>query len=539
MKLIELITKESAGQRGSIFAAVSISGIANASILAIINSASKTASYESINFQFLMLFLIAMALYVLCLRYTFDRTTVIFETMIERIRNRLSDKIRHSELTALEGIGRSQIYNRLTQETTVMSESQGLLTAALQAVIMVVFTSIYIALLSGYAFLITMMLVVGGVALYLYKDKETTFYIQQSSDREVALFESVTHILDGFKEVKMSQSRSDDLFDATQTISREVRDLKIRTMRLYNSNYIFSQCFFYILIGAIIFILPRLVPTYTNVITEVTTAILFIVGPLSTVVSAFPALAKSNIAAENIAHLEHLLDESDSDSSDRPPSITLNGSFREIALEDVEFSYIDREKNELFSVGPLSLTIPSGEILFVVGGNGSGKSTMIKLLTALYYPSQGRVRIDNVVINRHISQAYRELFCIIFSDFHLFDRLYGLPDIDPQVVADLLVQMGIQDKTAFLNNRFTNLDLSTGQRKRLAMLVTLLEDLPIYVFDEWAADQDPEFRRYFYEVLLKDLKARGKTVIAVTHDDHYFHVADRVIKMNYGQIETL
>lgn len=160
-------------------------------------------------------------------------------------------------------------------------------------------------------------------------------------------------------------------------------------------------------------------------------------------------------------------------------------------------------------------------------------------MTALYYPARGTLAIDGLHIDRNTAQRYRELFSIIFSDFHLFDKLYGLRHLRHDTVKELLARLELGNRTDFVDGRFTTLDLSTGQRKRLALLVTLLEDRPIYVFDEWAAEQDPEFRRYFYEVLLHDLHERGKTIIAVTHDDRYFHHADRIVKLDYGNIEFI
>src|SRR5262249_24726533 len=159
--------------------------------------------------------------------------------------------------------------------------------------------------------------------------------------------------------------------------------------------------------------------------------------------------------------------------------------------------------------------------------------------TALYYPQRGTLTVNERPVNRNTAQSYRELFCIIFSDFHLFDKLYGLRDVQPETVRDLLRRMDLSTKTNFVDGQFTTLDLSTGQRKRLVSPDTLLEDRPIYVFDEWAAEQDPEFRAYFYEVLLRDLHERGKTIISVTHDDRYLHLADRIIKMDYGKIEFI
>lgn len=519
------------------FIAIAISGLANAAILAIINAAAQTASYDTLNFRYLLMFVVVISLYIFCLRYTMEKTVVIFEDVLKSVRDRIADKIRHSDLIVLDHIGESEIYNRLTQETAVISESEGLLVAALQAAIMVLFIVFYIAFLSILAFIITLVLVAGGVAIYLQKEQETTRFIHLTSQKEIEFVHSVTHILSGFKELKVHRRRSDDLLEETKEISQSVRDLKIETAKLYTGDHIFSQCFFYVLMGVIVFLLPRLSETYTDVIMQTTAAILFIIGPLTTVVSAIPRFARVNIAVENIYNLEQRLDEyqTGGDSYDQGG---MDGSFKEIIFDEVEFSYLDRENNRLFSVGPCSLTVRSGEILFITGGNGSGKSTVLKLLTALYHPDRGTIRVDNVTVGRNIAQSYRELFSTIFADFHLFEKLYGLRDVSEDTVKEILKLMGLDNKTGLVGGRFTTLDLSTGQRKRLALLVTLLEDRPIYIFDEWSADQDPEFRAYFYDVLLQDLKKRGKTVVAVTHDERYHHVADRIIKMDYGKIES-
>src|SRR6185312_9169737 len=191
-----------------------------------------------------------------------------------------------------------------------------------------------------------------------------------------------------------------------------------------------------------------------------------------------------------------------------------------------------------FTVGPLNLELKRGEMVFLVGGNGSGKTTVLKLLTGLYLPQRGGLRVDDTAIARHNVQAYRELFSTVFSQFHLFDSLYGLEGVEPERVAAVLEALELQDKTRFENGRFTELDLSTGQRKRLALAVCLLEDREIMIFDEWAADQDPHFRRHFYESVLPGLQAQGKTIIAVTHDDRYWHLADRVIRMDFGKLQS-
>ncbi|MCK5926529.1 MAG: ATP-binding cassette domain-containing protein, partial [Methylococcales bacterium] len=162
--------------------------------------------------------------------------------------------------------------------------------------------------------------------------------------------------------------------------------------------------------------------------------------------------------------------------------------------------------------------------------------TFLKLLVGLYYPTEGAIYVDDDVIDDYNYQDYRELFSIIFTDFHLFDRLYGVENIESEQVNFWLKKMRMDKITRFKNGRFTNTDLSTGQRKRLAFIAAILEDKPILILDEFAADQDPDFRKYFYETVLLELKSMGKTVIAVTHDDHYFHISDRVLKMDGGQL---
>jgi len=171
-----------------------------------------------------------------------------------------------------------------------------------------------------------------------------------------------------------------------------------------------------------------------------------------------------------------------------------------------------------------------------VGGNGSGKSTLIKLLLGLYFPHKGSISCDNKEIVDQNYAQYRDLFSIVLTDFHLFDKLYGVQEDNSSKVNKLLEKMGLSSKTAFVDGAFTNLDLSTGQRKRVALINSILEDKQIYVFDEWASDQDPEFREYFYNTLLKELKAQGKTIIAVTHDDKYFGIADKIYKLTYGKL---
>ncbi len=318
--------------------------------------------------------------------------------------------------------------------------------------------------------------------------------------------------------------------------AKKNRHLKTEIGQAFIVRFIHAQSFFYILLAVIVFILPRFEAIDSQLIIRVVAAVLFIIGPASTILSAVPVFTRANVAITHLYQLEAQLDAVSKGRPIQPPdSVYPIPPFERITLENVEFFYRDDEGEPLFTVGPVNLSIRRGEILFLIGGNGCGKTTLLKLLTCLYHPDSGGINVDGLPITPTKYQLYREQFVTIFNDFYLFDRLYGLDDLKYDEIFTLLQLMKLEDETDVVDNVFTTIDLSTGQRKRLAMIFALLEDKSILVLDEWGADQDPGFRKYFYEELLQELQAKGKTIVAVSHDDRYFHVADRVIKMEYGQ----
>jgi cyclic peptide transporter len=533
--VVRLLRRGSSRFGRELVAVVAVSGLANALLLAIINSAAANASNEVANGQLFWLFAIVITAFIVTQRHILLTATVEVERLLHDIRVRLSGRVRRSELLPLEQIGRSEIYASVNRETVAISQAAATIIIACQAALMVLFSTVYLAWLSRTAFILTALLTWLGLRIHFRRSAEYNRQLQEATEREDEFFDALTHLLDGFKEVKMSRARAEDLSDHLTDISGAVTDLKIRSGTSFAGHYVFAQVAFYMLIAGIVFLLPRVSVTYSSVVIKATAAVLFIIGPLSSMVGAIPIFARANVAASNIETLERELVDASPDEPETEGEPRDAGPFATLALQDVTFRYRDKAGAGLFAVGPVSLTIPAGELLFIVGGNGSGKSTFLKVLTGLYHPLTGSITLDRTPVTSADAVWYRNHFSVIFSDYHLFDRLYGLRDVDPARVDALLHLMHLENKTRFEDGRFSTIELSNGQKKRLALVVAMLEDRPILVFDEVAADQDPEFRRYFYEELLPDFKRRGKTVIAVTHDDHYFGVADRVLKMDYGQ----
>ena len=513
-----------------------LSGLANALLLAVINSAAENASNEGANGQLLAYFVLGILAFVASQRHILHTSIVEVERILHDIRVRLSQDIRASDLLSIEAIGRAEIYASVNRDTLTISQATSSIVVALQSSSMVVFSVLYLAWLSKVAFILTVVLTWIGVTMHFRRSAEFNRDLQEATDRENEFFDALTDMLDGFKEVKLSAPRSRDLFARLRGISSAVADVKTRYANSFAAHFIFAQVAFYLLIASIVFLLPRLSPAaYSGVVVKATAAILFIIGPIGGIVASLPVFNRANLAAQNIALLEATLRATASAEPVADPQEEAIPAFREIRVEDVRFQYRDTGGGPSFAVGPLNLTLSAGETVFIVGGNGSGKSSFMKLLTGLYQPQQGRIVIDGVPVSLATAVWYRNHFSAVFSDYHLFDRLYGLRNVDARRVDEMLAVMQIDDKTSFRDGRFTNRDLSSGQKKRLALIAAVLEDRPILVFDEWAADQDPPFRKFFYEELLSRLKLQGRTIVAVTHDDKYFGVADRVLKMEYGQ----
>jgi putative ATP-binding cassette transporter len=261
-------------------------------------------------------------------------------------------------------------------------------------------------------------------------------------------------------------------------------------------------------------------------------------GPLAGVLSSFGLFGRADVALRKIERLGGSLKWQVTESCPVKPSKS-EIRFERLELVDVTHSYHNEKDDNHFMLGPISLTFDAGELVFVVGGNGSGKSTLAKVITGLYTPESGIIRVDGEAVTDNSRDDYRQLFSTVFSDFFVFETLLGLehPQLDARA-KDYLTTLHLERKVKVRDGVFSTTALSQGQRKRLALLTACLEDRPFYLFDEWASDQDPQFKEFFYTRILPDLKAAGKTVLVITHDDKYFHLADRVIKLDYGHIDN-
>lgn len=533
---LKRLHQEAGSARSGLLLVACLSGLSQTLILVLINAAAAAPGQAGL--RPFILFLLALALYVLCTRRTYERAVAIVEALVQRIRRQLVARIEQVELEDLEALGTAEIYEQLTEHTATLSNSADNLAYFLQTAFTALFAALYLAWLSPPVLVLLAGLF--AVALGLYRLRLATIdeSLQALAQRRLDFIHRLDDLLSGFKEVLLHRGRSRALHEALSRASDSYRQDAQHTAERFFDSQLHAYVAGFAVLAAIGFVVPRHLELNLSTLAQLVCAALYFRGVAYGVAVGVPAYMHSQHAVAAIADLEQRLAAVASEDA-APVDEPWHGQPLRIAAQSLEYEYRKASDGSGFHLGPVSLEVTAGEIVFLVGANGSGKSTLLRLLTGLCAPSAGGMTVNGLALTAQNRPAYRQLISAVFSDFHLFSKLYGLRQIAPQAVTPWLTKLGLAHKTSLVDGRFTTRDLSTGQRKRLALVVALLEDRPIFVFDEWAADQDPEFRRYFYLEVLPMLKQQGKVVIAVTHDDRYFHCADRVVRMGAGQVLSI
>ncbi len=538
MTLIALLRSESSINWRRLALVAVVAATANALVLAIVNAAAGgSTSVNPVNVRYATMFALVLVTYTFSQRYLLFEASRELERIIHRIRTRLVEAVRTSELREIEEIGRNEIFAVIGQQMQMLSQTCNLLIPTVQMAMLVIFTTFYLISLSITSFVLASAFMAVVVTMYLARAKSLEDAMAKAGAAEQSLTELLVGVLDGFKESKLNAQRSRHLADDVVTFSEHAAEERTNVQNEYARTYIFTQNVFFLLLGTMVFIVPTFAPVSSSVLVKTTTAVLFVFGALAGVIGSIPTFSTASACAARIMKLEARLGVApEGSASVATPDTKPSQRFKRIEMRDVRYRYPNGGAG--FAVGPFDLVIEAGETIFISGGNGSGKSTFLRLLTTLYWPDSGTILVDGVPVTRENAQAYRDRFASVFSDFHLFTRLYGIHEETLDEAPGLLETFEVAEKTTYADGAFSTTALSTGQRKRLALIVAMLESRPICILDEWAADQDPLFRKRFYGEILPLLRDRGVSVIAVSHDDRYFDTADRRLHMDEGMITT-
>ncbi len=462
---------------------------------------------------------------------------VLFERLKQRthaeLRRFVSDRVMAADFRHLERIGAARVQSALSEHSANVAEFFVSVPAVLTNAVVVTGCLAYLALLSWPVFLMALLFVGLGSLGYHLVHLRAIRHLDRAAHEQDALFEHFRALTDGAKELRLNR-RKRALF-AEEVLGRvidAVRRERTLGMSIFMASAIWGNFLVFAFIGLVLFVLVGDVPDRTRVMTGFALVFVYMVTPLETLLLNLPRAKLAQVSAARIDELTRELPGSEAPA----PSGTVP-VLQRLSLRGVLHRYYHEQSDALFTLGPIDLCFRPGEVTFLAGGNGSGKTTLAKLLVGLYAPEAGTVLYNGHAVDDANRDHYRQLFSAIFADFHLFDRLLetGRPDLDAEGNR-LLARLHLQHKVQVRGGAFTTRALSQGQRKRLALVVTALEERPFVVFDEWAADQDPVFKDVFYRELLPELRARGKAVLVISHDDRYFHLADRLIRMENGRL---
>ncbi len=517
------------------------SGFGNALIIFTINIAIN--SNNDMKIKLLLYFILGIILYVYGQKIVRGKLIEITNGIVYSKRMEVVSSILKASYKRFEDIEKGRIESTLNNDTETMSRFANTVITGATSAITLICCFMYLGFINMYALLLSVTIILLIASVYYLVGKYANKIGEESRDLQNVFFKFINDLIGGFKELSLNLKKKNE-FEQDMEISCDKYRVKRGQSALAFANmFVVGELLFTLAIGAIAILFPLILKNLeTENITSYVFILLYMTGPVHGILDIIPNLIEVRISVKRINGLltelaipkgEFSCDMAVSENEIASVVEVIDEKYISLKLNEIEYAYDKNDKNS-FKVGPISYEFNSGEIIFITGGNGSGKSTLAKLITGLYKPSKGDITLNDTKVSGNM---LNEKYSTVFGDFYLFDKLYGIEYKDKKFeIKKYLEILQLDEKVEIKDGKFSTTKLSTGQKKRLALLVTYLEDRPVYLFDEWAADQDPEFRMFFYDTLLPELKERGKCIIAITHDDHYFNLADKIIKMDMGKL---
>ncbi|KZN34206.1 hypothetical protein N480_21625 [Pseudoalteromonas luteoviolacea S2607] len=443
----------------------------------------------------------------------------------------MSDRLYKLPIQDLEKIGPSRFVSAITMDIPKIADSAASVPNFAINISVVLGVLGYIAILDINMLWVVIAVILFGIVSYRIPMILGQKFYATSRDSYDEIQEGMRGFIYGAKELKLNHRRFQEYRDK-KLISAENHyvDTKISGGRIFYLALQYGNLIGFLAIGVIVYAAGNYYSLSNTALVSVVVATLYLIGPLANIMNEIMPYSQGVIALKK---LQALINEM--------PQESLNHNFEPLPCDQIDIKELCYQYpgQEGFSLGPVSFSLKRGQITFAIGGNGSGKSTLAKLISNHYIATQGEIAFNDTLINEENRWQARESICAIYTDFFLFTKLYGFAQEDLNKVERYLKKLALHDKVSLQGDMFSTISLSDGQRKRLALLVSYLEDRSLYVFDEWAADQDPDFKKVFYTELLPELKANGKIVFVVGHDELYFSQADQLLTMQSGRLVSI
>jgi putative pyoverdin transport system ATP-binding/permease protein len=513
-----------------------ISGISNFLFLRLINIIVQLVmekKYTAVDVSYIILFTLALLVAIWSRRQLAIRVIYASQKIFWNFRNEILSIALNANYAEFRK-RKNDIQSALIFDVGVLTQASLNLIVFFTSAVTTIACLVYMAILSFPLFLLTLGVSAAGILVYQVSTIKNNAQFAKTREYENRFTFYFNAIMNGFKEIKINRDNGDRILtDKIQPIAN--KSYKNNTTAFVGclNNQTIGQVLFNVLIASILLVFSIRLNVDSTKTIKFLFVLLYLLAAIEAIMVLLPGLMQAKVSVNRLTSLRNDIVVENNGTDNTP---MLRSEFKNIQLENILYQYMDAEKKVSFEIGPINFDIKKNDVIFVYGGNGSGKTTLVLTLLALLEPQKGQVKFNGQVVNNDNINKYKSLFSVVFNDFYLFDEFYSIRNLDVQKANSLISLFEIEDKVSIVDNHFSTIDLSTGQRKRLALITAILEEKNIIVMDEWAADQDPHFRRKFYREIIPELKKQGFTIIAITHDDAYYRYADKLYKMEYGQL---
>ena len=490
--------------------------------------------YSAINKEFVITF-VSIILFFVWIRKTLSLKIIdLSQKIFWSLRKQILGLVLNSNYQQLSR-RKNRIQVAIVSDVGILTDASINIINFFTASIMAITCLIYQASISLFLFSITAVVAMIGVSVYYLSSKRNIRNFEIVRKLENNFFENYKAIIDGFKEIYMEPKKGKFIYEhKVMVIANETYKKNTIALTGFLNNSITGQILFYILISSILLFFSVTLKIKTNDIVSFVFTLIYLFGSIETIMVLLPGLMRARVSYSHLMDLKSELEEGVKSNSHVTAASLSEIEFEHLKIRNLEFSY--DEDNNAFGIGPIDLDIQKGEVIFLYGGNGSGKTTLVHTILGLCIPTSGEIRLNDILVDNESYNSYRRIFAVVFSDFYLFNEIIGIDELNIEKWNYYLKLFEMENKVELFDRSFSTTNLSTGQRKRLALINALLEEKPILVIDEWAADQDPYFRKKFYTQIIPILKKEGITIISITHDDKYYHCADKLYRMDFGKL---
>lgn len=492
-------------------------------------------TFDVANYKFATLFFFTCVFILVARSFSQIMLLRISMHVATELRMKIYHRVARAPIVALERMGSPKLISALTTDVQRIVMGARSLPDLLISLVTLVGMLGFLLYMNAAAFWFVMGAIIFGVIAYQIPMHFGNQVFMRSRNIADELQTSIRGLIYGAKELKLNTKKRENFFNEMLMAGEaEILKLDKRGFTIVRASTNFGDLISFFVIGAMTFIFVNYHSISNAELLGVIMALLYVTGPVASILGFLPQVAMAHISLNKMNQILAELPEEDANQEVVPIK-----EWSKLSFSNVTYQHIGTEDGEGFQIGPISFEVERGHITFIVGGNGSGKSTLSKLVTLHYLPKDGQISFDDTKVDLQTLVSCRQEIGAIFSDYYLFDRLLGLKDTEQEEIDAYLRDLRLDQKVSVKNGHFSTLALSDGQKKRLALLVAYLEDKNLYIFDEWAADQDPNFKEVFYHKILPELKAKNKAVVVISHDDRYFHVADKVLVMEEGKLARI